>query len=47
VERHYQVVAHLAAEASGLQLDETVLACLDQIMVKADLAEFVDDYGGS
>jgi hypothetical protein len=45
-ERRREVVADLAAQAPGLQRDETVLARFDQIVVDADVAEFVDDDGG-
>ncbi len=46
-ERFCQVVADLAAQASGLQLDETVVAGLDELVIEADLAEFVDEDGGA
>ncbi len=42
-----EVVADFAAQASGLQLDQAVLARLDQVVVEADLAELVDDHGGA
>ena len=47
VERRCEVVADFAAEAPCLQLDEAVLARLDQVVVEADLAELVDDHRGS
>ena len=46
VERRGEVVADFAAQAAGLQFDEAVRAGLDQFVVEADLAEFVDDDGG-
>ena len=42
-----EVIADLAAQASGLQLDQAVLARLDQLVIEADLAELVDDDGGA
>src|SRR5262249_56594134 len=45
LERQRQVTAHGAAQTSGPQLNEALLARLDQIVVKADLSELVDDYG--
>jgi len=47
VERRCEIVADLAAQASGLQRDDAVLAGLDQLVVEADLAELVDDDRGS
>src|SRR3954454_12673102 len=47
LERSREVTADLAAEAAGLQFDETVFAGLDQLVVKPDLAKFIDDDGGS
>jgi hypothetical protein len=42
-----EIAADSAAQTSGLQLDQAVLARLDQVVVEADLAELVDDHGGS
>ena len=47
MESSCEIVADLAAQASGLQLDHAFFASLDQVMIEADLAELVDDYGGS
>src|SRR5499427_10264208 len=47
MERCSEVVADLAAQTSGLQLDNALLARLDQVMVEADLPELVDDHSGS
>ena len=45
LERQHQIAAHRAAQAAGLQLDEALLAGLDQVVVEPDLAELVDDHG--
>ena len=45
LQRQHQVAAHRAAQAARLQLDEALLAGLDQIVVEPDLAELVDDHG--
>jgi len=45
LERQRQVTAHGAAQTSRLQLNEALLARLDQIVVEADLSELVDDHG--
>src|SRR5262249_42715385 len=42
-----KIAAQTAAEAPIRKLDEAVRARLDQLMVKANLAEFVDDDGGA
>ena len=45
LQRPHQVAADRAAQAAGLQLDEALLAGLDQLVVEPDLAELVDDHG--
>jgi hypothetical protein len=42
-----EIAANPAAKAPCLQLDQAVLARLDQVVIETDLAEFIDDYGGS
>src|SRR5207253_1743199 len=46
-ERLGEIVADLAAQASGLQLDETVVARLNELVIEPDLAEFIDEDGGA
>ena len=41
-----QVAADGAAQAAGREQDGVFAGCLDQFMIEADLAEFVDDDGG-
>ena len=42
-----EIAADFAAQAPGLQLDQAVLARLDEFVVEADRAELVDDHGGA
>ena len=45
LQRQHQIAAHRAAQAPGLQLDEALLAGLDQVVVEPHLPELVDDDG--
>ena len=46
-ERLREIAAQLAAQTAGRELDKTVVARLDELVIEADLAELVDDDGGA
>jgi hypothetical protein len=45
VDRSGNVIAKLAAEASGRKLDQAILARFYEVMVEPDLAKLIDDHG--